>query len=525
MSSSEGVRGVRRVDRVRATIQTDAPAARVIAGLRLLGYVRRSQDSGTGVSEEIQRHKIEQWAALYEHEVTFLLPDLDESSWTLDRPGLKKALDLLAKGEYEGIVVAFQDRLTRRTRDFCDLLERAEKQGWHVFAVDTNLDTTKDSTLHKVLAVFAEREYRDKRERFDDARKNAVLVHGVHGGDVAPVGYDWTVRGHDKKGQPQRGPLTPNGDAERVRRAFEAKAGGASWSEVARILGAKSKGATAKVISNRVYLGEARSGDYVKPDAHPALVPEQVFRRANRRKPQALTTRDSGSDWALLSKVLRCGTCLHTLTPDDSLARAGYRCKNVCCPKPKVFVPADAIHPVVLYEAFKAHAARTAYHVADIDAIGIGVFEEKLAQAEAQRAEVEALFEAGELLPVAYGKALSAAEAAVSEAQSALSAAEASQGWLALPPAAVSRRILSAEDGKLVGDVEDARDFIRQTVRVIVKAVGRGRRVPVTERISVEVLTPQAGIVLREVPVPAGQAGDLAYVAVEAETVAERVPV
>ena len=152
MSSTEKARGVRRVDRVRATIRTDAP--RVTAGLRLLGYVRRSQDSGTGVSEEIQQHKIEQWAALYEHEVTFLPPDLDESSWTLDRPGLKKALDLLAKGEYDGIVVAFQDRLTRRTRDFCDLLERAENQGWHVFAVDTYLDTTKDSTLHEVLADF-----------------------------------------------------------------------------------------------------------------------------------------------------------------------------------------------------------------------------------------------------------------------------------------------------------------------------------------------------------------------------------
>jgi DNA invertase Pin-like site-specific DNA recombinase len=64
--------------------------------LRLLGYIRRSQDSGTGVSEEIQRAKIEQWAALYEHQIEWLPPDLDASSWTLERPGLQKALEALA---------------------------------------------------------------------------------------------------------------------------------------------------------------------------------------------------------------------------------------------------------------------------------------------------------------------------------------------------------------------------------------------------------------------------------------------
>ena len=36
--------------------------------MKLLGYIRRSQDSGTGVSEEIQRDKIKQWAALYDHQ-------------------------------------------------------------------------------------------------------------------------------------------------------------------------------------------------------------------------------------------------------------------------------------------------------------------------------------------------------------------------------------------------------------------------------------------------------------------------
>ena len=94
-------------------------------------------------------------------------------------------------------------------------------------------------------------------------------------------------------------------------------------------------------------------------------------------------------------------------------------------------------------------------------------------------------------------------------------AAGASKGWLSLSPAAVARRVL-AED-RLVRDVTEVRDFIRQTVRVTVRAVGSGRRVPVAERIAVEVLTPQNGIVLREVPVPIRHDGDFAYVAVAEE--------
>src|SRR6266508_528609 len=90
--------------------------------------------------------------------------------------------------------------------------------------------------------------------------------------------------GRTRGGTAQRGPLIPNADGPKVRAAFEAKAEGASWSQVAQILEAKSKGATAKVISNRVYLGEARSGKFVRPNAHPALVDDVLFRRANRRK-------------------------------------------------------------------------------------------------------------------------------------------------------------------------------------------------------------------------------------------------
>ena len=52
---------------------------------------------------------------------------------------------------------------------------------------------------------------------------------------------------------------------------------------IARIVGAKTKGGALKLLKNRVYLGEAKSGDYVKPGAHPALVSKELFERVQRK--------------------------------------------------------------------------------------------------------------------------------------------------------------------------------------------------------------------------------------------------
>ncbi len=469
--------------------------------MKLLGYVRRSQDSGTGVSEEIQREKIKQWAALYDHEVKFLKPDLDESSWTLDRPGMQAALKLLAEGKAQGIVAATQDRLTRRTRDFCNLLELAEEQGWHVFAVDTGLDTTKDSTMHKIMAVFAEHEYRDKKERGDEARRNAVLNHGVHGGTNPPHGYEWTQRldpetgapKFDREGRPMRGPLQPTADAPRVKAAFEAFAEGASWTEVTEIAGMKSHGATAAMLSNRVYTGEARSGTFLKEGAHPAIVDRVLFNRVHRK----LTVRRRDYSYridgqkrvgALLGGgVMRCGHCGYGLVKDGHR----YKCVKHGCKK--ISIGAEAAESYLLLHALGWHVALNPMHIADMDAAALPVFEEAVEAAQAELAEVERMHEAGELTPSAYGKALTVAQHALAAAETALAEAEASRGWLGLDTNAVQRKLVG--EGNDVRDIAAGRDFVKQMLRATVKPVGKGTHLPVAERMEIEFLTPRPAVV------------------------------
>jgi len=69
----------------------------------------------------------------------------------------------------------------------------------------------------------------------------------------------------------------------------------------------------------------------------------------------------------------------------------------------------------------------------------------------------------------------------------------------------VQKRLLT-DDGKaketdegFVKDIPQARDFIKQMVRVIVKPVGRGKRVKIEDRIEVVVLTPGAATGLEQV--------------------------
>ena len=80
------------------------------------------------------------------------------------RPGLDRALRALEglTRSPDGLVVAKLDRLSRSLLDFSSLMERAQRRGWAVVALDLGVDTTSPAgeMLANVLAVFAHFERR-----------------------------------------------------------------------------------------------------------------------------------------------------------------------------------------------------------------------------------------------------------------------------------------------------------------------------------------------------------------------------
>jgi site-specific DNA recombinase len=302
------------------------------------GYIRVSRLGGRSgdsfISVDQQRDAIEAYAKANGLMVGEWFEDLDESGATLDRPGLQKALARARERESGGFVAAKLDRISRSIGALAQLIEEARDGGWTLVAIDVGLDvrTAGGRLVADILGAVASWELERRRQDWDDAQGRAV-ARGVHVASRTPTGY---VRGRDGRLEPHpiAGPAVTD--------LFERRAAGDGWTALAAFLNERhvvgpygnrrwTASAVSKLIRNRVYLGEARSGKHVNADAHPPLVTREQFEAA-----QAMAGRPGRSarngDGMLLSGLVRCGGCRYLVKPDRMRGRNGeklglYRCR------------------------------------------------------------------------------------------------------------------------------------------------------------------------------------------------------
>jgi DNA invertase Pin-like site-specific DNA recombinase len=135
---------------------------------RMLGYVRVSTEeqatSGLGMAD--QRKALEQEADRRGWQIEIVV-DAGQSGSTLERPGLKTALEQLARREADGLIVAKLDRLSRSVIDFGLLLEWFDEIGARLVALDLGVDssTAGGRLVANVFAAVAEWERDTIRER------------------------------------------------------------------------------------------------------------------------------------------------------------------------------------------------------------------------------------------------------------------------------------------------------------------------------------------------------------------------
>jgi len=131
--------------------------------LRVVGYIRVSTEeqrrSGAGLAA--QRAAIER--ACRERDWTLVHVETDEgvSAKTMkQRPGLAVALAAVEAGQVDVLVVAKLDRLSRSVRDFCEVLDRSQRQGWALVCLDLGLDTSTPTGRFtaQIIAAVAELE-------------------------------------------------------------------------------------------------------------------------------------------------------------------------------------------------------------------------------------------------------------------------------------------------------------------------------------------------------------------------------
>jgi len=334
--------------------------------MRVVGYIRVSRvgkrDGERFISPAEQRKAIVAWADLHGHSIVEVIEDLDQPGTKRDRPGLERALGLIEASRAQGVVVAKLDRFGRSVPHLGQLLDLLARHDAALFTVAEGIDTSGRAgrMIATILSAIAEFEVSRIGETWFQARENAVS-RGVWVRWTVPLGYEKDADGR----------LHPDKAAPLVREVFLRRAGGESWTALARWLGDQldmpiSTQRVRYLIQSRAYLGESFGDQGIENlEAHEPLVSPSEWEAANGVR--GSRPRRSGRATRPLTGLARCASCRYALKPSvrGRTGAVDYVCKtnakqsgSQTCSGP-VGIAADKLDTYVL-EAFWdfAEAAR-----------------------------------------------------------------------------------------------------------------------------------------------------------------------
>jgi DNA invertase Pin-like site-specific DNA recombinase len=332
--------------------------------MRLLAVVRLSDLTDETTSPARQRGKIDTYAKLHDHEVVGLAEDLDVSGAVspFDRPQLGPWLQRI--DDWDGLIVAKYDRLTRSLLDFLVLYKWLQERGKTLIWIDPPLDfsTPFGKAMANVLITFAELELAVISDRIREAWHGLREAGKWPGGTVpfgripvraepngwrlvpdpeyAPVVVEMVRRyldGHsfhmlacwlNEHGIPA------SRDAQRLRNGKPVKGKGWTRATVQKVLA--SPGLAGHVVSSGEPLRDA-DGLIVRID--PLIPPEDYERLQAALSERAYGRRVNASRLLQVAYCALCSSPLH-ITPTKTSASAEqvyryYRCsesRKSACP-------------------------------------------------------------------------------------------------------------------------------------------------------------------------------------------------
>jgi site-specific DNA recombinase len=274
--------------------------------------VSTEEQAAEGFSIDGQAEKLRTYAQLHDLGPVIVIQDPGRSGKNLERPGLQQLLAMVEQGHVTNVLVWRLDRLSRNLGDLILLADALGKcgVGLHSFTEKLDLSSATGRMFYNILGAFAQF-YREQ------LAENVRL--GMH--QAARQGK-WTNRpkfGYDLVG----GELVPNADAPTVRRIFDLRAQGLSYTRIEELTGVKYSTARA-IAHSRIYLGEVLLNGEWYPGNHEPLVSATAFAAAHRGAPPW----QRRSRHVLAGRV-RCGLCGRVAT--IRYGREGrplYRCRH-----------------------------------------------------------------------------------------------------------------------------------------------------------------------------------------------------
>ena len=318
---------------------------------RAVGIVRVSRLKGregeTFASPEQQRERIAAACERDNLKLAHVYSEMDVSGGTPleKREGLRAAVEAVEAGQAEVICAAYFDRLVRSLKVQHELIERVERAGGQVLAVDIGQVTNGSAgqwLSGTLLGAVSEYQRRTTAERSVEAQRRAV-ARGVAPFPRIPAGYE---RGAD-------GVLVPSERVPAVAEAFRLRAEGATIEEVREHLRAngikRSWHGVHAMLRNRTVLGEINFGKLVNTEAHEPIVDAETWQKAQRTVLRG--TRLVSKRLLARQGVLRCGTCgarmVISTQSHNGRTYCYYRCPPMGDCEQRAAISADAAEQAV----------------------------------------------------------------------------------------------------------------------------------------------------------------------------------
>ena len=366
--------------------------------------------------------------------------------------------------------MAYLSRLGRNVSEQLRTWDRVEAAGGEIVSVREGIDTTTAAgRLHRNILISIDAHEREQHaERFDERRRHATEA-GIWQRRQTPRGY--------RKNADRR--LEPNSHADQVSSAFQDFLGGETVSELAARL-AMTPGGVRHLLRNRVYLGELRVGRYCNPEAHPPILDLPTFDAVQHKLGHAVRPPRSNDGPALLAGLVRCAACGHIMTRGSRSKRHGR--SYVCvkrhsggeCPAPAA-VATDRI------DRFVESVSLTELSRLRVEANSGPDVENLHSAVAAAQAELDAYLDAVRAADVGADAFAAGARKRSSEIEAAKHDLFAAMART--PSSASIQTGAEAWDGL---DAHERNALLRGLLdAVVVRAVGRGRKVPIQERVRI----------------------------------------
>jgi DNA invertase Pin-like site-specific DNA recombinase len=467
-------------------------------------YVRVSEVAGregdSFGSPQEQEAAARAWAEREGIEVGEVVTELDVSGGIrADDRQLGRLIKKIEDGDSDGLIVRYIDRFGRDMIENALAHDRIVAAGGRLVATASGYDSANLTPDTRMVFNIQSAIAQAQREKNRDARlagSRRAVERGVYLAPCAPFGYlrreevepEYNKDGTLKRDgvlvfDPVRSKLVPG--------IFEKRAEHWTLAAIREWLSEEGVEITAEgirsIIKNRAYLGESKKPTAVKgrpeviKNAHPALVSEDLWERANATS-NGRDCRNTGrlSAQVRLSGIVYCSSCGRRLKT-GGCGQAGesrYTCTHADCPS-RVVIKAsdlDAFVRGVLSDAFLSYEPHIVAIMEGDDRYerALEAVKEAAAERDHWRDEVSVL-KTGE---DNWTRGLEAREAALGAARKALREIpdpRAAQGKPDSTP-------VTFEEALPALDREHIARFVS---RVVVRPVGRGRRVPAGERAEV----------------------------------------